>query len=337
MPRKLRFLAPLVLAAVALLVSRAVSAQQLYQIATSGALANVRADALLTIPQPAPAVFKVTVSGTLSAVNNQAGLFDSTVAPGASFTETFYSNTTLPATSNSLAGVEQNSTWTASGAGYGISGSVGDVVISSNAASSETVINTDSSGSPTVNSEQQTTNGVTLTGLTGAYSTDFAQVYLSDPSNTPSLIDPSADWGDSWANKSFFLNVNPASGVIGSLAMGTISSVTVTTTPNVSSSVSVTVVSVTSNPLTHVYTYKMNLTNTGGSAVAGPLQVVVGNIPSGVTLSNSSGTAPSGSPFVTVSSSSVGSGASVGFTLTFADPTKVATNGFTTQTYSGSL
>lgn len=337
MPRKLGFLAPLFVAAVVLLASRAVSAQQLYQFTTAGALANLRGNALATIATPPSEVFKVTVSGTLTTVTNQSGLFDSSVAVGAPFSATFYWDTTLPSTSSSAAGVEQAATWAASGAAAGISGTVGDVSIAPNATSSETVINTDSFAAPTVNSEQQTTNGVTLTGLTGAYSTDYAQINLSDPSNTPSQTNNSADWGDSWGNKTFFLSVNPASGAVGSLAIGSISNISVTASPNVSSSANVTVVSVTSNPITHVYTYKMNLTNTGGSAIAGPVQVVVGNIPSGVTLSNASGTAPSGSPYVTVSSSSIAPGGSVPFTLTFADPTKVPTNGFTTQTYSGSL
>lgn len=344
MHRKLGFLAPLFAAVVVLLASSAASAQQLYQFVNAGALANVRGDALQIIALPPPEVFQVTVSGTLATVKNQAGLFDSTVAPGAAFTETFLWYTDLPASSNYTAGVSQSNTWSAAGTFYGVSGAVGDIALSSGSAATETVVSTDSLsvGSTLLtvpNSLQEQTNGVTLTNIVGSYNaaTDFSQIYLSSPSVTPSQTDPSADWGDSWANSSILLKVTGAGGQLSSLAIGTISNITVTPTANVSGSVSVTVLGVTLNPGTRVYTYRMNLTNNGSSAIAGPVQVLVGNIPAGVTLSNSTGTAPWGSPFVTVSGGSVAPHASVGFTLTFADPKLVATNGFTTQTYSGSL
>lgn len=83
-------------------------------------------------------------------------------------------------------------------------------------------------------------------------------------------------------------------------------------------------------------TTTFTVTNTSGSTITGPLQLVLANLPAGVTAANSSGTL-SGNPYWTVpNSGSLANGASltVVVQLNFAASTAVSTN---PAVYTGSV
>jgi uncharacterized repeat protein (TIGR01451 family) len=85
-----------------------------------------------------------------------------------------------------------------------------------------------------------------------------------------------------------------------------------------------------------VYTGTLTLTNISGAAISGPLQIVFTLLPSGVTLSNATGSF-SGSPFLTVPGAvSLAPGASVTVPVRFNDPSNTRIT-FTPVVYSGSL
>lgn len=85
-----------------------------------------------------------------------------------------------------------------------------------------------------------------------------------------------------------------------------------------------------------VYTGTLTLTNISGTAISGPLQIVFTLLPSGVTLSNATGSF-SGSPFLTVPGAvSLAPGASVTVPVRFSDPSNTRIT-FTPVVYSGSL
>jgi hypothetical protein len=79
----------------------------------------------------------------------------------------------------------------------------------------------------------------------------------------------------------------------------------------------------TFNRFTAQYTGTVRITNTGNTAMAGPLQFVLDGLPASVTLVNRSGER-AGVPFVTLPAASLAPGASVSVTTTFANPGKVA-------------
>jgi len=69
---------------------------------------------------------------------------------------------------------------------------------------------------------------------------------------------------------------------------------------------------------------ELSVTNTTGAAIGGPIEIVISNLSSPVTLTNFNGTsgcASSGSPYVTVlASGSLAAGASASVELLFRDP-----------------
>jgi hypothetical protein len=80
----------------------------------------------------------------------------------------------------------------------------------------------------------------------------------------------------------------------------------------------------------------MTIANTTRQAIPGPLEVVLTNLPAGVTLFNLSGTT-NGAPFITVPGvSSLGANRSATVTLEFKDPSS-GPIAFTTTVYSGRL
>jgi hypothetical protein len=104
---------------------------------------------------------------------------------------------------------------------------------------------------------------------------------------------------------------------------------------NVSSSVSVTQGGFGRNRATGLWSATMPVTNTSGSTISGPVQVVLTNLTPGVTMTNNTGTF-NGSPFITVSAGALAPGAAASVTIQFSNPS----NGFisyTPVTYSGGL
>jgi hypothetical protein len=64
------------------------------------------------------------------------------------------------------------------------------------------------------------------------------------------------------------------------------------------------------------------ITNTRSSTVNGPVEVVFNGLPSGMTLANAAGTAPNGSPYLTIASS-LAAGGSASVMATFSNPSNV--------------
>ena len=77
----------------------------------------------------------------------------------------------------------------------------------------------------------------------------------------------------------------------------------------------------------------MTLTNTGTGTIAGPIEIVLGNLTAGVTMANSSGTR-NGNPYVVASPTALAPGASVSISVQFQNPSNGAMN-FAPAVYSG--
>ncbi len=94
------------------------------------------------------------------------------------------------------------------------------------------------------------------------------------------------------------------------------------------------------NRATNTYTSTLTVTNTGATAIAGPLQIVLTGLPAGVSLTSQTGVVPTGSytglPYITATTTPLAPGASVSVSLKFTDPsnapisyvTKVLSGGF---------
>jgi hypothetical protein len=84
------------------------------------------------------------------------------------------------------------------------------------------------------------------------------------------------------------------------------------------------------NRATGQFVESVTLTNSGRSAISGPVSLVAGSLSAGATLANASGVATcadAGSPFFSVplgAANSLAPGASESFTLSFSDPTRAA-------------
>ena len=104
---------------------------------------------------------------------------------------------------------------------------------------------------------------------------------------------------------------------------------------DVSSQVKLSQTGFSHNRSTGMWVTSLTVKNTSFATIQGPIEVVFNNLPPGVTLVNASGIY-NGSPYITVTGSSLAAGASVSVMLEFMNPT----NGFisyTPVTYSGSI
>jgi hypothetical protein len=104
---------------------------------------------------------------------------------------------------------------------------------------------------------------------------------------------------------------------------------------NVSGSVSVSWGGYSVNHGTHVWTATMTVTNNTGAAIAGPVQVLLTGLTSGVNMSNASGTHGS-IPFITVTTGPLAAGAQANIEIQFQNPNSYSIQ-FTPVTYSGGL
>ena len=84
----------------------------------------------------------------------------------------------------------------------------------------------------------------------------------------------------------------------------------------------------------HLYSGTIRATNKTGAAIAGPIQVELGGLGSGVTLLNASGT-HNGAPYVTSVPSLTG-GATVSVPVQFSNPPKLPIK-YTVKVYSGAF
>jgi len=104
---------------------------------------------------------------------------------------------------------------------------------------------------------------------------------------------------------------------------------------DVTGSVKVSLSALGYNRVTGKFTGSATFTNTGGTALAGPLQFVLRGLPAGVTLDNRSGEF-NGAPYVTLPGTSLAPGASATVALTFTNPSKANVT-FTSTLYSGTF
>jgi len=106
---------------------------------------------------------------------------------------------------------------------------------------------------------------------------------------------------------------------------------------DVSSQVSITQAGFTRNHFTGLWSATMTVKNTSGSAINGPIQVVLTNLSSNATMANNTGM-HNGSPYITVltTTGALAAGGSVSVPIQFTNPS----NGFITYTpvtYSGAF
>jgi hypothetical protein len=92
--------------------------------------------------------------------------------------------------------------------------------------------------------------------------------------------------------------------------------------------------SATLNRTTGKYVGSVTVTNSTASTLAGPLQLMLGSLPSGVTLDNASGIS-GGAPYVSLPAS-LSPGASISVPLTFSNPSR-AVIGYTPMLFRGNF
>ena len=105
-------------------------------------------------------------------------------------------------------------------------------------------------------------------------------------------------------------------------------------TQDVSASVQLTQQGATFNRATGKYVGSVTVTNTSGAVLAGPLQLKLDGLASGLTLDNASGI-DAGAPYVTLSSP-LNAGATVSVPLTFTNPAR-STVTYTPALYQGNF
>ena len=106
-------------------------------------------------------------------------------------------------------------------------------------------------------------------------------------------------------------------------------------TANVTSQIVVISSGSTVNRTTGTYNTTVTLKNSGNTAIAGPLQLMVSGLSSGVTVVNATAYRD-GVPYVSIPASALAPGQSVAVPVTFNNPNRVALN-YTPQVYSGNF
>jgi len=104
---------------------------------------------------------------------------------------------------------------------------------------------------------------------------------------------------------------------------------------DVTGSVKVAVSGMTFNRSSGKYSGSVTITNTGGTALTGPLQLVLQGLSEGVTLDNRSGM-QGGAPYLTLPQASLAAGATVSVNTTFTNAAKRSIN-YTPQLISGAF
>ena len=150
---------------------------------------------------------------------------------------------------------------------------------------------------------------------------------------TPATLNVTGDNGEGYGN--FTATCSGATDNAGNMAQPVSVSYTVQPPASDTSSATVTETGVLFSALLGQGTTTFTVTNTGTSTVAGPIQLVLANLPAGVTPANSTGDW-GGNPYWTVTGSSLTAGASAQVTvnLKYAPPAAVSV---TPSVYTGAL
>ena len=95
-----------------------------------------------------------------------------------------------------------------------------------------------------------------------------------------------------------------------------------TISPQPITTVKATISGLVRNRATGLFGGTITLTNTGSTTWTGQLQVVLSNLPTGVTLANAAGTTSSGNPYLLVNlpAGGLAPGHSVTFVVSFSNP-----------------
>jgi hypothetical protein len=129
--------------------------------------------------------------------------------------------------------------------------------------------------------------------------------------STPATLNLTGDNGEGYGN--FTATCSGAQDNAGNTASPVSDSYTVQAPPNVTAKVRI-----TSHPLAY-NKETFAIKNTSGQSIAGPLQLVLTNLPAGVTARNATGTW-GGNPYLTISSSSFAPQATVNVVVDFSNP-----------------
>ncbi len=105
---------------------------------------------------------------------------------------------------------------------------------------------------------------------------------------------------------------------------------------DVTQSVSITSTGLSYNRINKQYTGTLTITNTSGSALAAPLQLVLSNLTAGDTLANATGVAPAGSYITALATGALAPGASVQVTVRI-NGTQTTSPTYTPLVYSGTF
>ena len=116
---------------------------------------------------------------------------------------------------------------------------------------------------------------------------------------------------------------------------GTLSGGQTVNSTNVTSQTSYTLTGTTYNPGTGNFYQNITITNTGATAILGPIVIDLTNLTAGVTLVSASGSYQ-GNPYLTASTTALG-GASATIQLVFHKPSLGVIDSFTPIVYSGLL
>ena len=108
------------------------------------------------------------------------------------------------------------------------------------------------------------------------------------------------------------------------------------TATEVTGQVTIATIGLSFNRFTNIHTVTLRITNTGGSVLAGPFQLRLDNVPSGIALVSPSGT-NNGSPYLTISNpGSLAAGDSMNVVFQLSNPARV-TVGFSPKLFTGSF
>ncbi len=178
-------------------------------------------------------------------------------------------------------------------------------------------------------------NQTFVTGSTGAYSFTNLRpgtytVVETQPSNWVEGKDTLGISSGNAATQDQFTNVVLGGGVN---ATGYLFGELAPVVTNITGQVKTTLCGLVYNRSTRLWSESVTFTNTSAVTMTGTFQMVLNNLPPGVTLTNASGYTPGGSPFILVTQSSLAPGATLSVLLQFS--TTGAPVSFTTQLYSG--
>jgi hypothetical protein len=266
----------------------------------------------VTIPSYNPVTFTAPATGASGMFSNSTNTINGTTNGSGVVSETF--------TANGTAGGPYSVTATAGSA----SASPAFMLTNTTVASDALVLSVSPGGSGSAGA-----NPTNSTGLTAGNYTPGAVVTLTA---TPGAGYVFSNWSGS-ADLSSTL-ANPTTITMNASTENVTANFVLAST-NVTSGVSVTSTGLIYNRVAKQGSETVTITNTSGSTIAGPVQLVISGLPGTVTPVGNTGTF-SGNPYWTATAGSLAPGASVKVTITFSYA--IGTSFSTTESvYSGSL